>query len=68
MCGRMASWRGVELTMQPFLQDVKRFIHDLDPPGRLAKMPPGLVVAIGVLLLGVVIAILVWWAAHATRK
>jgi hypothetical protein len=54
--------------MQPFLKDVKHFIHDLDPPGRLAKMPPGLVVAIGVLLLGVVIAILAAWAAHAARK
>ena len=54
--------------MQPFLQDVKHFIHDLDPPGRLAKMPPGLVVAIGVLLLGVVIAILAVWANHTARK
>ena len=54
--------------MQPFLNDAKHFIHDLDPPGRLAKMPPGLVVAIGVLLLGVAIAILAAWAARATRK
>jgi hypothetical protein len=54
--------------MQPFLQDVKHFIHDLDPPGQLAKMPPGVVIAIGVLLLGVVIVILAAWAAHATRK
>jgi len=54
--------------MQPFVQDVKHFIHDLDPPGRLAKMPLGLVVAIGVLLLGVAIAILAVWATHATKK
>jgi hypothetical protein len=53
--------------MQPFLTDVKHFIHDLDPPGRLAKMPPGLVV-VGVLLLGVVIASLAAWAVRGARK
>jgi hypothetical protein len=54
--------------MQPFLMDVKHFIHDLDPPGRLEKMPPGLVVAIAVFLLSVAIAILAAWAARATRN
>lgn len=54
--------------MQPFLKDAKHFIHDLDPPGRLAKLPPGLVIVIGVLVLGVAIAILAAWAAHATKK
>lgn len=54
--------------MQPFLKHVKLLIHDLNPPGRLAKMPPGLVVVIGVLVLGAVIAILATWAARGARK
>ncbi len=50
--------------MQTFLDNVKHFIHVLDPPGRLAKMPPGLVIAIGIFLVGIVIAAVVVYAAR----
>jgi hypothetical protein len=39
----------------------RQFVHDLDPPTRLANAPPGLVVALGMLLIGVALAAIVYW-------
>ena len=60
--------RGIMAGMQPFLKGMKHFIHDLDPPGRLSRVPPSVLVGCGLFVIGVVIAILAMWAARGARK
>jgi hypothetical protein len=47
--------------MLPVPNQWRQFVHDLDPPTRLSNAPPGLVVAVGMLMLGVALAAVVYW-------
>jgi hypothetical protein len=53
--------RGRMVVMEPILEAWKHFIHDLDPPSRIAGTPPGILIALACMIVGVLAALLCWF-------